>query len=614
MPPAVRLITRLAWRNVRHRPWQAALLLFALCLSTSTLTLALAVNESGTAPWDRLHEATNGFHVDAFVTPRRDAAPTDEDVARARQQLADLRNAPGVVAASGPWRLLYATGEVAGKPTELRVQVRDASPAAVGQPLLTSGSWLDAEDTVVLEDGLASTLHVKPGDTVAIAGRSLTVRGTAMTVNVFPYPIDPPGTVWITTSTAQRLDPAAVAGETEFVELRLSSPQDAETFVAAHSGSITDDQFRADMHAWQMYRNASNGKLEFVSIALGFTGTMLAGLTIATAAVLVAGRMAAQIRQVGTLKAVGVTPGQLTWIQLIEYLALAATAAIVGLTAGALIFPLLARPLRVAYGAPEAAPITLNRAAIVAGVAVFVVVLGTVRPALRGARHSTLRSLVANVHQPPARRDYRASRLARLTGSLRLPLPAVLGIRAALRRPGRTVANAAGLTLGIAMVIIGLALNGKTADFRLTAAQEEAYPGEAAELTGLLDQFRMILFAGAALLLALAAVNAAVAAIFAAHESARNQAILRALGATPRQTVIAFAVAQLSACLLACALGIPLGLALFNSVAGDLGSAQLSARTYAAVAAVALLLYAVAVAAPARLLAKRPVTPLLAYE
>ena len=105
-----------------------------------------------------------------------------------------------------------------------------------------------------------------------------------------------------------------------------------------------------------------------------------------------------------------------------------------------------------------------------------------------------------------------------------------------------------------------------------------------------------------------------VAAIFAAHESARNQAILRALGATPRQTVIAFAVAQLSACLLACALGIPLGLALFNSVAGDLGSAQLSARTYAAVAAVALLLYAVAVAAPARLLAKRPVTPLLAYE
>jgi hypothetical protein len=44
---AVRLITRLAWRNLRHRPWQALLLLLALSLSATTITLALSVVEAG---------------------------------------------------------------------------------------------------------------------------------------------------------------------------------------------------------------------------------------------------------------------------------------------------------------------------------------------------------------------------------------------------------------------------------------------------------------------------------------------------------------------------------------------------------------------------------------
>ena len=36
-----RLVIGLAWRNLRHRPWQALLLLVALSLSATAITVAL---------------------------------------------------------------------------------------------------------------------------------------------------------------------------------------------------------------------------------------------------------------------------------------------------------------------------------------------------------------------------------------------------------------------------------------------------------------------------------------------------------------------------------------------------------------------------------------------
>jgi ABC-type lipoprotein release transport system permease subunit len=69
-------------------------------------------------------------------------------------------------------------------------------------------------------------------------------------------------------------------------------------------------------------------------------------------------------------------------------------------------------------------------------------------------------------------------------------------------------------------------------------------------------------------MLVLAAINVIVVAVFAARDNARNHAVFRAVGATPRQTVASFVLAQLGPCLLACAVGIPLGVLLFSAVAG----------------------------------------------
>jgi putative ABC transport system permease protein len=89
---AGRLVVGLAWRNVRHRPWQALLLLLALSVATTTITLTLALVDVSDRSWERVSQATNGSHVGAGVDIL-DMSPAQRE--RARAELAELGDAPG---------------------------------------------------------------------------------------------------------------------------------------------------------------------------------------------------------------------------------------------------------------------------------------------------------------------------------------------------------------------------------------------------------------------------------------------------------------------------------------------------------------------------------------
>src|SRR5262249_38382867 len=118
-----------------------------------------------------------------------------------------------------------------------------------------------------------------------------------------------------------------------------------------------------------------------------------------------------------------------------------------------------------------------------------------------------------------------------------------------------------------------------------------------------------------ALLLVLGTVNAFIAASFAARDAARNHARLRAVGATPRQTVVSLVVSQFGACVLAVAAGIPLRPGPWQLIAGgDLPPLSVPDSALA-VGAVAVPLFSPAAAGlPASRLARRPAAAALAYE
>ena len=599
---ACRLVLGLAWRNVRHRPVQALLLLLALSLSTTAITLALALYEISDSSWDRVSRATNGFHVSASADTR-DMSPAQRE--RVRAELAGLGDTPGVVAVGGPWRSAQVDAEINGAPLRLRVQVRDTDSAAVDQPLVTAGHWLDDREGVVLEDGLAEAARLQPGDTITVAGQRVPVRGAALTVSAGPYPTDQPAWVWISPATAAGLG-AALDGGGYVLDLRLADPDQAGSFAVTHPAVYETD-------TWQESKSESATDLQDLAGVFGILAAFVVVLTIGTAVILVAGRMAAQTRQVGTLKAVGATPGQVTCVLLVEYLAVAFLATAVGLVAGTLLTPPLARLSRVlsVYGA-QTPPITWPRAAIAVAVTTAVVVLATVRPALRGVRRSTLRSLGSSTRAPR-----RSGRLMRAITRLPLPLAVRLGLRSANRRRGRFLANTLGLTVGITLIITALALRTGVDTFRQQGLSLND-PDPISRAASIANQDRMstLGFTVAAFLIALALINAAVAAAFSAHDHARNHAIMRTVGTTPGQTATAFLVANLTACLIACALGIPFGIVFYeSSVRGEiLEPIGLTVLTYIATSLIALLLYALIAVIPARHLARRPITPQLTYE
>ena len=89
-----------------------------------------------------------------------------------------------------------------------------------------------------------------------------------------------------------------------------------------------------------------------------------------------------------------------------------------------------------------------------------------------------------------------------------------------------------------------------------------------AAVDALYEQVRAIILGTAGLLLVLGTINAFIVATFAARDGARNHAVMRAIGATPRQTAATLVVSQLGACALAIGVGIPLGLGLWRLIAG----------------------------------------------
>jgi putative ABC transport system permease protein len=598
MWPGVRIVLRQAARNLRARPGQAALILVAMVLATTTLAMALAVNRTGDDAWNQVWRASHGGDAIVWAGYDDTAIPANPPTTWVYDQLASVRSAPGVAAASGPFADLDATGHIGPANVNLSVSVRDVAPSPVDQPVLTAGEWLSTQDGIVLEDALAVILGVHVGDIVAIQGQALPVRGTALTTSAPRYRPGHVGYAWVTGATAERLERNGAVFQGATMPIRLTDPSTADSFAAAHWMAAADPDPAAgfEIDSAAQIRNGGHEDLDTLALALGVVGTALALIMIAITAVLVTARVAAHTRQIGTLKAVGVTPSQVAAIVLVENLVVALAAAVIGVVTGDRLAPFMARTETVLYGAPQAPTLTWTTIGLVLAVAVGVVSLATIRPVRLAARTTTLRALT-----PPTREPR--------TAAMRLPGPRTwqIGLRILLRRPTRTAATILGGALAVAMVTIAAAL-------RASQTSTLAHNPYDAANRALLNEIHTILVVAGATLVALALTNAAIVATLAARDNARGYAILRTLGATPGQTARSFLVGQLLSGLLATGLGVPTGIVAFDTLRGGLDAVNLSRSTVVALTGLALLAYGLIAAVPAMWLARRPIAAQLVYE
>jgi putative ABC transport system permease protein len=577
------LILRLALRDLRRRRGAALLLFLAIAATTTTLALGLAVRSATERPWDRTRAVTAG--PDVVVTATRAA------------DLTSLTHAPGVTAAAGPYSM-RSTDDL--RVRDIRVgavlEGRDAPDGPVDRPRVTAGTWARSGG-VVIERAFAGALGVHTGDRIAIGGRRLTVAGIAITAARVPYPSATPGLVWVTRAELRRLGPPTSL----VMPVRLADPSAAPRF--AHDRTDA----RRKVRDWRDMGAYATAELRLVNGAL-LSGTWaLALLATASVAVLAGGRLAEQTRRAGLLKAVGATPRLVAAVLLAEHVLLALGAAATGLLAGWAVAPLLARPGGGLADVTARPQLTLASALLVTAVAVAVTGAATLVPAIRGARISTVRALTDRPRAPR-----RSSRL--IAFSARLPVPFLLGVRLAARRPRRTALAVAGMTITVAMVVTALALHGDVARKDAQATGIDFVPGAGNPVTERLSLVVLVLMAA---LLILAGVNAVLVAWAGVLDARRSTALARALGATPRQIAAGLSAAQLIPATIAAALGIPLGVLVYDAARAAGGAANPPSVPYAwlpllvpgTLAVVALL-----TAIPVRAAGRRPAGPALGIE
>ena len=609
----VLLVCRLAGNDLQRRRGEAAMLLVVMMAAATVLTLGLVLRGVTDQPYAQTRAATAGPDVVATAFPGDGGPPISR---AALADVAPIARARGVVASSGPYPVAFPVLGAHGRTDAVLAEGRDRARVSVDQPTLTAGGWVRGGG-IVVERSFADALGIRPGDHVTLNGRPFLVAGVAVTA-AFPdnglgflegssqWPN--PGLVWVTAAAARRL--ATSAYPLGYVlNVKLADPTGDEAFADRFDpGGYTDNTGNPYVIPWQMIGTQDGLLIKAEQQILLVGSSLLALLAVASLAVLVGARMAVQVRRVGLLKATGGTPALVAAVLFAEHLAVAVVAAAGGLVLGRLAAPLLTSPGTGLLGTAGAPGLTVATAGVVLGAAVAVADLATFVPAVRAARTSTVGAL-ADAPRQPRRRTWLIER------SARLPVPLLLAVRLAARRPRLVLACVLSIAVTVGGIVAVL-----FAHATVTVAQ---FGGSAG--SGNPDLFDMgftsqaaredqVLLIVAIMLAALAAVNAVFITQATVQDSRHAAAVIRALGATPDQVVAGLSVAQVIPALIGAVLGIPAGFGLFEVASQGGGASQPPAWWLVAVVVGTVIVVAVLAAIPARLGTRRPVTGVLQSE
>jgi hypothetical protein len=618
------LIGRLAARDVRRHAAQAILLVIAIAAASATLTMGLALSGvTSQSPYLATRAATNGPDVVAYLPSTSAAKP--------------LLRAGGVAAHSGPYPLASGVISFDGRQADFYAQGRPAvsvasTPAAVDQPLVTSGSWV-RPGGVVIERTFAAALGASVGDRVSLDGRSFTVTGIAVTAAEPAYPnmcyaatqatvgqdsfgdsscagssnwlpreqalanTNQVGLLWATEADTIGLASKANPLSGYVLNLRLAHQAATSAFVFP----LSQDPRLTGVTSWEGTQAVDELLIQDAGSVLHPGAMLLALLAIASVAVLVGRRLSEYARRVGLLKAVGATPSVVAAVFLAQNLVLALFAAGLGLVIGWLASPLLTNPGAALVGRAGAAPLATGTVEEVIGLAIVVALAATLVPAVRASRGSTVGAL-----NDAARAPRRRSALIRI--SSRLPVPALFALRLIARRPRRALLTAANIAVTVTGLVAVLAFHA-FADRKLSSAIAHTNSTLSDPVINRDEQMLTVI---TIVLVTLAVLNALFTTWAMVVDASRSSALLRALGARTGQLTAGLVTAQLLAALPGAIVGVPLGLALFNVTVA--GATPPPASWLAAAVAAALAVIGALTIAPALIGTRQPVAQALASE
>jgi len=444
--------------DIGRRKLQSLIIALVILLSSGAATLALSLLVESDAPYDHAFAAANGAHLTlTFAADQVSAA-----------RLRATASAHGVTAAAGPWPEVSARfstdgatptgqgGKGGAGPGDLgmfTIVGRDRPDAPVDRLTIESGRWARAPGEIVLSRRMADTTGLGVGARVQApdgAGHpSLLVVGIAASIG---RGVD----AWVVPAQVAAL--AARQAPLRYQMLYRVSPSGTAADLRAATQAITA---RLPAGAVEDSSNYLDVKLNadllsavMVPFLLAFSvfALVAAALTIAN---VVTGVVIASYREIGVMKSIGFTPGQVTLVLLGGILVPALAGCLLGIPLGTLgSQPFLqdtAHALNLPAPFTAVAPVML----LVLVVVLSIAVLAALFPAWRAGRLSAVTAITRGT-APTAEHG---SAVGRMVARLPLPRPASLGLGDALARPARSATTTGAILIGVATVVFALSLH-----------------------------------------------------------------------------------------------------------------------------------------------------------
>ena len=473
----------------------------------------------------------------------------------------------------------------------------------VNAPVRTEGARVH-EGGIVLERSLAEALGLQVGTTLRFAAPDgpieLPVIGTAISPSQPRYPRQNPGVGWVTPATLERIEPDRDHWNWAQA-IRLKDPSAAPALAQRAAASMSPGS-EVLVQTWQQQRAEALREADPIAVILTSYTIVLLAVVFAVVAILVGARASEQHREIGLLKAVGLTPRQVTAVFALESAALGLVAVVIGFAVGALLAPRLAvTGAQTMLGSPTTAASPWHL--LVAGIPVLLVLIASARASTRrSSRFSVLQAIQSGAPTPAPR-----SRLSRTIARSSLPLPLILGLQDLLARRHRALRLGGAIALAGAAIVFALSMK---------ATLDAQAAGEASDVG---PELPVLVYALDAVLLLITATTLAAVALLSVRERIRDYGVLKTIGLTPRQIASSLVGAHAVLALIAAALSIPIGiglyLAVYQATGGDSKDLVMAPWWWLALVPIGtLLMVAVVTGLPARLATRIPTADALRYE
>lgn len=581
----IRLLVKVAFAGLRKRQLATFLTIVLSATLSAVVVMALEVGETARDPWQRTFDAANGAHVLALVPTRADAEAIGRR-AGVNQASAPL---PSILARVGD-----PTRDIGVQLTALGTKPTVNAPV----PALTS---LPSADSVVLERSFAQALGLRDGASITVIKDGRTVNLRVIATAVLPsqprFPRSNPGLAWTSPSTLQALEPDTTQWHWT-AAVRLQDPGAAGQFAADVNAAVAD----AYVVTWPEQRTEALLDTQLTTLALSTYALVLVVVALAIVVILVGARARQQYREIGLLRAVGLTPRQVAGVFVIESVALGAVGVLIGFGAGALLAPTLAASTaETLLGSPvvQANPWHI----LVTGAPVLLVLtLGTWVSTRRRSRLGVAAAIQAATSAPASR-----SRLVRSVARLIRATPVDIGLRSLAAARSRAFTLAAALVVTGSAVVFALSMQ---------ASLDAAPPGQISDVP---DGLPLLVYTLDVLLLVIVLLSLIAVALLTVREHLREYGVLKTLGFTPGQVTLSVvsghAVLSLGAGLLSIPLGIGLYVAVFAAAGGDSKDRVIAPWTWLGLVVIGVVLLAAAsISLPARIATRTRVAEILRYE